>query len=46
MDHNFTASDMAEAGRDIERMVLDHALNYVLDDKVFIYGNKTVVFRN
>jgi formyltetrahydrofolate deformylase len=46
VDHNFTASDMAEAGRDIERMVLDHALNYVLDDKVFIYGNKTVVFRN
>lgn len=46
VDHNFTAADMAEAGRDIERMVLDHALNYVLDDKVFIYGNKTVVFRN
>ncbi len=46
VDHNYTATDMAEAGRDIERMVLDHALNYVMDDKVFIYGNKTVVFRN
>ncbi len=46
VDHNFTAADMAEAGHDIERMVLDHALGYVLDDKVFIYGNKTVVFRN
>lgn len=46
VDHNFTAEDMAEAGRDIERLVLDHALNYVLQNKVFIYGNKTVVFRN
>ncbi len=46
VDHNYTAADMAEAGRDIERMVLDHALNYVMDDKVFIFGNRTVVFRN
>ncbi len=46
VDHNFSAVDMAIAGHDIERMVLDHALGYVLDDKVFIYGNKTVVFRN
>lgn len=46
VDHNFSAQDMATAGRDIERMVLDHALGYVLENKVFIYGNKTVVFRN
>jgi formyltetrahydrofolate deformylase len=46
VDHNFSAEDMALAGRDIERLVLDHALSYVLDNKVFIYGNKTVVFRN
>lgn len=46
VNHNFSSTDMAIAGHDIERMVLDHALGYVLDDKVFIYGNKTVVFRN
>ena len=46
VDHNFSAEDMALAGRDIERLVLDHALSYVLDNKVFIYGNKTVVFKN
>ena len=46
VDHNFSAEDMVLAGRDIERLVLDHALSYVLDNKVFIYGNKTVVFKN
>lgn len=45
VDHNYSAADMATAGRDIERLVLGHALNYVLEDRVFIHGNKTVVFR-
>ena len=35
---------MAKAGRDVERLVLMRALTKVLDDKVFIHGNKTVVF--
>ncbi|MBO8416594.1 MAG: formyltetrahydrofolate deformylase [Proteobacteria bacterium] len=44
VNHNYDAADMAKAGRDVERLVLMRALSRVLDDKVFIHGNKTVVF--
>lgn len=44
VNHRYDATTMAKAGRDVERVVLFRALNRVLDDKVFIYGNKTVVF--
>ncbi len=43
--HAFSAEDMAKAGRDVERSVLSRALAHVLDEKVFVYGNKTVVFK-
>ena len=41
--HSFTAADMMKAGKEIETAVLAKALQLVLDDKVFVYGNKTVV---
>ena len=41
--HSFTAVDMMKAGKEIETAVLAKALQLVLDDKVFVYGNKTVV---
>ena len=44
VNHRYDAATMAKAGRDVERLVLMRALNKVLDDKVFIHGNKTVVF--
>lgn len=44
VDHRFTARNMAAAGRDIEKMVLARALNWVLEDRVFVSGNKTVIF--
>lgn len=43
VDHTFRAEDMAKAGRDVEKSVLSKALNLVLEDRVFVYGNKTVV---
>lgn len=43
VDHNFSAQDMAQAGRDVEKNVLSKALNLVLNDHVFVYGNKTVL---
>ena len=46
VSHSFTANDMAKAGRDVERSVLSRALAHVLDEKVFVYGNKTVVFKS
>ncbi len=43
VDHTFSAEDMVKAGRDVEKTVLSHALSLVLDDKVCVYGNKTVI---
>ncbi|MEE1286952.1 MAG: formyltetrahydrofolate deformylase [Ruminobacter sp.] len=44
VNHNYTAESMAKAGRDVERQVLNRALSRVIDNKVFVHGNKTVVF--
>ncbi|MGN1393792.1 MAG: formyltetrahydrofolate deformylase [Succinivibrionaceae bacterium] len=44
VSHNYSAESMAKAGRDVERQVLSRALSRVIDNKVFIHGNKTVVF--
>jgi formyltetrahydrofolate deformylase len=43
VDHNFSAQDMAQAGRDVEKNVLSRGLHKVLNDHVFVYGNKTVI---
>jgi len=44
VNHRFDWKDMQQAGRDVEKIVLSRALKLVLEDRVFIYGNKTVVF--
>jgi formyltetrahydrofolate deformylase len=44
VNHSFTASDMVRSGKEIETAVLAKALRLVLGDRVFVYGNKTVVF--
>jgi len=44
VNHTFTAPDMVKAGREIETAVLAKALQLVLNDRVFVYKNKTVVF--
>ena len=36
---------LAKAGRDVEKSVLSRALELVLNERVFVYGNKTVVFK-
>lgn len=43
VDHNFSAQDMARAGKDVEKNVLSCALGHLVQDKVFVYGNKTVI---
>ncbi|CCQ09546.1 Formyltetrahydrofolate deformylase [Pseudoalteromonas luteoviolacea B = ATCC 29581] len=42
--HAETAEDMARIGRDIEKTVFCNALALACEQKVFINGNKTVVF--
>ena len=44
VDHKQDASSMSHAGKDIEKMVLSNAIRIILEDKVFVWGNKTVVF--
>ncbi len=44
VNHRFDWRDMQRAGRDVEKIVLSRALNLVLNDRVFIHGNKTIVF--
>lgn len=43
VDHNYTWEDMRDAGRNVEKVVLSNALDLVLHDRVFVYGNKTVI---
>ncbi len=45
VDHTDTVEDMVRLGRDVEKTVLARAVRYVLEDRVLLDGNKTVVFR-
>ncbi|MDR6560170.1 MULTISPECIES: formyltetrahydrofolate deformylase [unclassified Arcicella] len=44
VDHTKNALEMAQAGRDVEKIVLAKALKFVFEDRVFIHGNKTIIF--
>lgn len=42
--HRDTVADLVRKGRYVERDVLSRAVRWQLDDRVLVYGNKTVVF--
>lgn len=44
VNHSHTAHDLAQAGRDVERVVLARALKLVLENRVFLCGNRTIIF--
>jgi len=44
VNHRLEWKDMQKSGRDVEKIVLSRALNFVLNDRVFVHGNKTIVF--
>ncbi|MDR0747073.1 MAG: formyltetrahydrofolate deformylase [Helicobacteraceae bacterium] len=44
VNHTYSAQDMAQAGRDVEKQTLARALRLVFDDRVFIFHNKTIIF--
>jgi formyltetrahydrofolate deformylase len=44
VDHAFTSERMAQAGRDVEKLVLARAVRLVLEERVFLHGRRTVVF--
>lgn len=43
-DHSQNAKEMAQAGRDVEKIVLAKSLELVLKEKVFVYKNRTIIF--
>ena len=45
VDHSFTKDKLVLNGRDIEKVVLARAIRFVLEHRVIVWKNKTVIFR-
>jgi formyltetrahydrofolate deformylase len=43
-DHSQDPQEMTQMGRDVEKIALAKALKLVFDDRVFVSGNKTIIF--
>ncbi|WP_198304521.1 formyltetrahydrofolate deformylase [Arcobacter vandammei] len=43
VDHSYSWEDMRNAGRNVEKVVLSNAFELLLNDRVFIHRNKTVI---
>jgi formyltetrahydrofolate deformylase len=44
VDHTYSAHQMAQAGRDVEKNVLAKSLKLVFNEQVFVSNNKTIIF--
>jgi formyltetrahydrofolate deformylase len=44
INHTYTVQDMMTAGKEIEKAVLARAIRLLLEDRVMLDGNKTIVF--
>ena len=44
VDHTYSWQEMRKAGRDVEKVVLARALKLAVEDRIFVYANKTVIF--
>ena len=44
VDHSHSAAEMAQAGRDVEKIVLAQALKLLFEGRIFLSGNRTIVF--
>jgi formyltetrahydrofolate deformylase len=42
--HRDSPDDLVRKGRDVERNVLSRAVRWHLEDRVLVYGNKTIIF--
>jgi formyltetrahydrofolate deformylase len=36
--------ELVEKGRDLEKMVLSRAVRWHIENRILLYGNKTVIF--
>lgn len=44
IDHTSSAEQMSKMGQDVEKIVLSRGLNLVLEDRVIVDGNRTIIF--
>ena len=44
VNHAYSWKDMQKSGKDVEKVVLSRALKLALEDRIFVYENKTVIF--
>lgn len=44
VDHTHSPQDLAASGHNVEQMVLARALKLVFEDRVFLCGNRTILF--
>jgi formyltetrahydrofolate deformylase len=44
VSHRDTVEDLIRKGRDLEKVVLSHAVRWHIENRILLYGNKTVVF--
>jgi len=44
VNHTHSWKDMQRSGKDVEKVVLSRALKLALEDRIFVYENKTVIF--
>jgi formyltetrahydrofolate deformylase len=44
VSHRDSVEDMVQKGRDLEKVVLSRAVRWHIENRVLLYGNKTVVF--
>lgn len=44
VNHAYGWREMQRSGKDVEKVVLARALKLALEDRIFVYANKTVVF--
>jgi len=44
INHTYGWKDMQRSGKDVEKVVLSRALKLALEDRIFVYANRTVIF--
>ena len=44
ISHRDTTEDLIQKGRDLEKVVLSRAVRWHIENRILLYGNKTVIF--
>jgi formyltetrahydrofolate deformylase len=44
ISHRDSLDDLVEKGRDLEKVVLSRAVRWHIENRIFVHGNKTVIF--